>query len=408
MDKSIPVDKAVGMVLPHDITEIRPGEFKGPAFKKGHIIRQEDIAHLKRLGKERVYALELSGDDIHENEAAELMAAALAGPGTEVTGEPTEGKLSIVASVDGLLKVNTEALTSFNLLGEVMCASRHTNTLIKKGQTVAATRLIPLVAKRRLVEKAVAIATESHGVVQVKQLRKARAGLVITGNEVFHGTINDAFEPVLRKKLEKIGSEVLEVRFVPDDIDTIAQEIQNCLDKGADLIVTSGGMSVDPDDVTRHGIRKAGGIDEVYGTPVLPGAMFQVSYIGDTPVLGLPACGMFHKITIFDLILPRVLTGEKITRQDLAAMGHGGLCLNCETCQFPICPFGKSTNCPTSLHSKVSRLHHLFHASDQTAYSLPLGSVKWKRRPPGNENIGFMIVPPAFSILDWVFSRFIL
>lgn len=341
MTKSIPVDQAVGMVLPHDVTEIRKGEFKGRAFRKGHIIRPEDVEHLKRLGKEHIYVLELNADDIHENEAADLMAKALSGPGTVISGEPVEGKLSINAAHDGLLKIDAEALYRFNLLGEVMCSTLHTNTPVKKGDLVAGTRLIPLVSKRAVVEQAVAIAKEAQPLVQVKELRHARAGLIITGNEVFHGRIKDAFEPVLRQKLENLGSEVIEVRFAPDDIDTIATEIKSCLDAGADLIVTSGGMSVDPDDVTRMGIAKAGAENMVYGTPVLPGAMFLVGYYGDIPVLGLPACGMFHKITVFDLILPRVLCGEKISREDFARMGHGGLCRNCKTCKYPICGFGK-------------------------------------------------------------------
>jgi len=341
MTKTIPVEQAIGMVLPHDITEIRTEEFKGRAFKKGHIIRAEDIERLKRLGKENIYVLELGPDDIHENEAAELMAGALAGAGTTVSGEPVEGKLNIVADHDGLLKVDVEALYRFNLLGEVMCATLHNNTPVKKGEQLAGTRLIPLVSRRGVVNDAVEIGAKAAGIIKVARLKQAKAGLIITGNEVFHGRIKDAFEPVLRKKLEKLGSEVVAVRFAPDNIETIAAEIKTCLDAGADLIVTSGGMSVDPDDVTRQGIIRAGAQDIVYGTPVLPGAMFLVGYIGEVPVLGLPACGMFHKITVFDLVLPRVLSGEKITRHDMAMLGHGGLCRQCKTCAYPICGFGK-------------------------------------------------------------------
>lgn len=342
MARTVPVEEAVGMVLPHDITEIRQGEFKGRAFKKGHIIRPEDIDHLKRLGKEHIYILELSPADIHENEAAELLAAALAGPGTTVSGEPVEGKLNLTAAIDGLLRVDGERLYRFNLLGEVMAATLHTASMVKAGQQVAATRLIPLLSRRTVVEEAVAIAKESEaGVVRVEPIRAARAGLVITGNEVFHGRIKDAFEPVLREKLTAIGSEVVMARKAPDDIALIAEAIQECLAAGADLIITSGGMSVDPDDVTRSGIARAGATDVVYGTPVLPGAMFLVGYIGEIPVLGLPACGMFHRITVFDLILPRVLAGERIGREALARMGHGGLCLGCKTCRYPICPFGR-------------------------------------------------------------------
>jgi molybdopterin biosynthesis enzyme len=200
--------------------------------------------------------------------------------------------------------------------------------------------LIPLISNRAIVEQAVSEAP-ANGIVSVKEIKKVKVGLVITGNEVFHGRIKDAFEPVLRKKISEIGSQVEIVRFAPDDTSIIADEIKNCLAAGAELIITSGGMSVDPDDVTRLGIKAAGATDIVYGTPVLPGAMFLTGRFGEIPVLGIPACGMFHKITILDLILPRVLSGEKISREDLAAMGHGGLCQNCKTCRYPICGFGK-------------------------------------------------------------------
>lgn len=346
--KTIPVEQAVGMVLPHDVTEIRPFDqeddkkesFKGAAFKKGHIIRSEDVEHLKRLGKDNIYVLSLDDNEIHENDAAQIMAKALAGKGVMVSGEPTEGKLSLVAEFDGILQVDIEKLYTFNLLGEVMCSSLHNNTPVKKGTQIAATRLIPLTSKRDIVDQAAAICPQG-GIFQVKALRQAQAGLIITGNEVFYGRIKDAFEPVLRQKLAELGSTVVKVAFAPDDIDKIAAEIKSCIDAGADLIITSGGMSVDPDDVTRMAIAKAGATDIVYGTPVLPGAMFLVGTIGHTPIMGLPACGMFHRITVFDLVLPRVLAGEKMSRSDLAKLGHGGLCSVCKTCTYPICHFGK-------------------------------------------------------------------
>jgi molybdenum cofactor synthesis domain-containing protein len=341
MKKSIPVDQAVGMVLPHDITEIVKDEFKGCAFKKGHIIRTEDVEHLRRLGKEHIYVLELTDNEIHENEAARLMAAALAGTGTEYSREVVEGKVAIRAACDGLLKVDKNALLQFNLLGEVMCSTLHTNTPVAKGEQVAASRLIPLVGERDLVDEAVAVAGAGDKIVRVLPLAKVKAGLVITGSEVYYGRIEDRFEQVLRSKLAELGSEVTMVAFAPDDPGRIAAEIKKCLAEGADLIVTSGGMSVDPDDVTRIGIKEAGAEDMVYGTPVLPGAMFLVARIGRVPVLGLPACGMFHNITVFDLILPRILTGETIGRREFADMGHGGLCRNCKRCQYPVCNFGK-------------------------------------------------------------------
>ncbi len=342
MKKTIPVEQAVGMVLPHDVTEIVKDEFKGAAFRKGHIIRAEDIEHLRRLGKNHIYVLELGADEIHENEAARRMATALAGEGVEFATEVVEGKISLVAARDGLLKVDEERLLRFNLLGEVMCATLQTDTPVRKGDQVAATRLIPLVADRSLVEEAVAVAgTGGEGLIRVLPLRRVRAGLVITGDEVFYGRIEDRFEQVLRDKLAELGSEVAMVVFAPDDPARIAAAIRECLDAGAELIVTSGGMSVDPDDVTRLGIAGAGATDMVYGTPVLPGAMFLVARIGNIPVLGLPACGMFHRITVFDLVLPRILSGETIGRRELAAMGHGGLCRNCARCQYPVCSFGK-------------------------------------------------------------------
>jgi molybdopterin biosynthesis enzyme len=212
--------------------------------------------------------------------------------------------------------------------------------MVKKGEQVAATRLIPLISNRAIVEQAVHEAPVA-GIVNVREIKKVKAGLVITGSEVFNGRIKDAFEPVLREKMTAIGSQVAMVRFAPDDTDIIAAEIKACLADGAELIITSGGMSVDPDDVTRMGIKAAGATDIVYGTPVLPGAMFLSGRFEDVPVLGIPACGMFHKITILDLVLPRVLSGDKISREDLAAMGHGGLCKNCKVCRYPICGFGK-------------------------------------------------------------------
>lgn len=338
---TVPVEQAVGMVLPHDITEIVKDSFKGRAFRKGHIIRNEDIDHLRRLGKEHIYVLRLGPEEIHENEAALLMAEALSGTGVEYSPEIVEGKATLTASVDGLLKIDRRALLRFNLLGEVLCATLQDNTPVRKGEQVAATRLIPLMAKRRLVAEAIAIAASRTPIVRVLPLTKVHVGLVITGSEVFYGRIQDRFEQVLRDKLAGLGSTVTSVSFAPDDPQLIAAEIRKCLDKGAELIVTSGGMSVDPDDVTRLGIKEAGAEAIVYGTPVLPGAMFLVARIGTVPVLGVPACGMFHKITVLDLVLPRILTGETIGRKELAAMGHGGLCRNCAPCRYPVCSFGK-------------------------------------------------------------------
>ena len=349
--RTVPVAEAVGMILPHDITEIRPGEFKGRAFKKGHIVRAEDISHLKRLGKENLFILEIKDDEMHENDAACAIAAALAGKGVKLAGEPNEGKINLVAETNGLLNINRDALLEFNMLGEVMCATIHNNSVVKKGQLVAATRAIPLVVKKSIIDEAVKIAESAHGVLSVKEIRKPKAGIVITGSEVYHGRIKDAFEPVIRKKIKGLDGEIIGVRFAPDDVEIIEDRIRELIVAGADLIITSGGMSVDPDDVTRFAIRNLGVEEMYYGSPVLPGSMFLVAYAGKgvlpyaptglIPILGIPACGMYASITVFDLILPRVLAGEKIGRKELAELGHGGLCLKCETCRYPVCPFGK-------------------------------------------------------------------
>ncbi|HUJ17511.1 MAG TPA: molybdopterin-binding protein [Nitrospirota bacterium] len=339
--KAIPVTQAVGTVLAHDITEIRPGEFKGRAFKKGHLIREEDVCHLQRLGKEHLYVLQVARDEMHENDAAYALAAALRGEGVAIKGEPREGKISLVAERDGLLAIDRDALLAFNMLGEVMAATLHTNTLVKKGQTVAGTRAIPLVVKKAVVDTAVTIGERAGKIIRVREIRKPKAGVVITGNEVYNGKIKDAFAPVITKKMGDIGGEIVGVYYAPDDKAFIVDRLRELLKAGADLLITTGGMSVDPDDVTRFAIRELGATDITYGSAVLPGAMFLIAYLGAVPIIGIPACGMYAKTTIFDLILPRVLAGDRIGRNEVAALGHGGLCMKCDVCRYPACPFGK-------------------------------------------------------------------
>jgi len=374
--RKLPASEAVGTVLAHDITEIRPGEFKGRAFKKGHIIKEEDVCHLQRLGKEHLFVLDIAEDEMHEDDAASALANALVGKGVKIKGEPKEGKINIIAETDGLLKINKDALLAFNMLGEVMCAAVHNNTIVKRGQTVAATRAIPLIVKKNIVDEAVQIAAGARltasgmmqeGIISVKEIRKPRAGVVITGNEVYYGRIKDAFAPVITKKIEAMGGEIVGTYYAPDNESFIESRLRELINAGADILITTGGMSVDPDDVTRFAIRNLGATDIAYGSAVLPGAMFLVGYIDCSnqsspiidqnqeddsqgpvtnhraliPILGIPACGMYATTTIFDLILPRVLAGEVVGRRDLAELGHGGLCLKCGTCNYPVCPFGK-------------------------------------------------------------------
>ncbi len=342
MLKKIKLKDAVGTKLAHDITEIRPGEFKGAAFHKGHTVCNEDLCHLQKLGKNHLYVIDLAEDEIHEDQAAAILADALAGQGVVWQDEPREGKIKLLAGQDGLFKVDTAALAAFNMIDEVMCASLHNHTLVKKGEQVAATRAIPLVMKRAPIERAAAIARQNGSVLSVQSLRQAKAGLVITGNEVFRGLIEDRFAPILTEKVTALGSKVDGIAFAPDDEKLISKAILSHLQHGCDLLMLSGGMSVDPDDVTRRGIQMAGATEMHYGAAVLPGAMFLVAYIGDIPLLGVPACGLFHKITVLDLVLPRILAGEKIGKAELAFLGHGGLCKDCQECSYPHCPFGKT------------------------------------------------------------------
>ena len=343
MLKKIRLQEAIGSKLAHDMTEIRPGEFKGPAFRRGHTVCEADLCHLQRLGKNHLYVLDLADDEIHENEAAVILATALAGDGVTWKDGPREGKINLLAERDGLLVVNTAALAAFNMVDEVMCATLHTHSLVNKGDLLAGTRAIPLVMKRTPIERAAAIARQNGSVLSVKTLRSARVGLVITGDEVYHGLIEDRFAPILTEKVTSLGSEVVALEFAPDDAEAINQVIRSQLGQGCDLILLSGGMSVDPDDVTRHGIRLAGASEIHYGAAALPGSMFLVAYLGEVPLLGVPACGLYHRITVMDLVLPRILAGEKITKTELAFLGHGGLCKDCPECTYPKCHFGKGT-----------------------------------------------------------------
>lgn len=341
MLKKIALEESVGKELSHDITEIRPGEFKGPAFKKGHKVCDEDLCHLQRLGKNHLYLIDLEKDEIHENKAATMLAGALAGDGVTWNRKPKEGKINLYAERDGLLYINTAALAAFNMVDEVMCATLHNHSLVRKGDKIAATRAIPLVMKRIPIERAKTIAQNDAPVISVRPLRPARVGIIVTGNEVYNGLIEDRFASILKTKVIALGCSPQTLEFAPDDASFLSGKIRAQLNLGCELIILSGGMSVDPDDVTRESIRRAGASELYYGASALPGAMFLVAYIGDVPLLGVPACGIFHRTTVLDLILPRVLAGEHITKTDLAFLGHGGLCRECPECHYPNCTFGK-------------------------------------------------------------------
>lgn len=337
--KEVAVEQAVGTVLAHDLTQIIPGEYKGPKFKKGHVIKEEDIPLLLSMGKKHLYVLEMDDTDVHENDAAYRIASRAAGEGIELT-EPSEGKIELKAAVDGLLKIDREKLFELVSQDEIMFATIHENIVVRKGEKLAGTRIIPLFVSEEVMAKAEAVIGDGP-IVSIKPLKEMRVGIVTTGSEVYNGIIEDAFGPVLIRKFGELGSIVEKQLFSDDDDEMIADCIRQLIDEGMDIVGITGGMSVDPDDRTPSGIRKAGGQVVSYGAPVLPGAMFMLSYIGDVPVVGLPGCVMYSRTSIFDLIVPRLLAGERITKQDINMLAHGGLCLNCETCTYPVCGFGK-------------------------------------------------------------------
>lgn len=340
MMKAIPVQDAVGQVLFHDITRISPGEFKGRAFKKGHVIREEDIQKLLSLGKDNIYVMDLQDGYIHENDAAKRIALSASGRGIELT-EPVEGKVKLVATTNGLLKVNTEALNRINSIDQIVLATLHSNQQITAGLPVAGTRIIPLFTEEEKISRIESICAEYHPVIEVRPFQSLKVGLVTTGNEIYHGRIEDKFGPIVRTKFAELGSEVIGQAIVPDDISMTVEAIHKLLADGADMIVATGGMSVDPDDRTPASIKAAGADVVTYGSPTFPGAMFMLAYLGDVPVIGLPGCAMYHRATVFELIVPRILAGEKVTRADIVALGHGGYCAGCTDCRYPSCSFGK-------------------------------------------------------------------
>lgn len=336
--KAVHLTQAVGMVLGQDLTRVTD-ESKGIAFKKGHVIRQEDIPAMLNMGKDRVYVMKIGPDDVHENEAAQRVAEIVAGSNL-VLEEPGEGKVNIRADQFGLLKIDTAALAKINRMKGVALSTLHNDTIVRQGQLVACAKIIPLVLPRASLGRMKEICTGNE-TIGVRPFEPRKAGMVVTGNEIYYGRIQDKFEGVIRKKLADFSSTITQIIFVPDDANKIAAAIRE-LAANNDLVISTGGMSVDPDDVTPLAVRKSGAKIAVYGTPVLPGAMFLIAYLGSTPILGMPACGMFSKITILDVVLPKILLGEKITRQYIASLGHGGLCQTCtDGCRYPHCSFCK-------------------------------------------------------------------
>jgi formylmethanofuran dehydrogenase subunit E len=340
--RAVAADKAVGKHVFHDMTVIAPGESKGPAFVKGQSIQVGDLCRLQQMGRRTVYVAEendFSSDWVHENEAALAFAKAMSGDGVSFDEPPREGRITLKAARDGLFLVDANLLERFNLIPGVMCASRRNYSVVTEGCQLAATRPIPLLIPREHFNSALNVLGDGP-LFRIVPMKQARVGILVTGTEVFQGVIEDRFAPIITSKVEQYRCTVVGSTIVPDNREAIAQGLKELINLGADLIVTTAGLSVDPDDVTRQGLMDAGVTDVLYGAPIIPGAMTLLARLGNVSIMGVPACALYFKITGFELLLPWILAGLNITRRELAKLGHGAFCLGCKACTFPKCPFG--------------------------------------------------------------------
>lgn len=341
--KLVKTQDAVGHVLCHDITQIIKGVTKDAVFRKGHVVTEQDIPVLLSVGKDQLYIWEREEGILHENDAAEILCSMCRNEYMNRT-EAKEGKIELSATCDGLLKVDNDGLMAVNGFGQMMIAARHGNFAVKKGDKLAGMRIIPLVIeeeKMTQVKEQVSEVTNGRPILELKPFRHKKVGIVTTGNEVYFGRIKDTFTPVIEEKLKEFDAEIIGHEIWNDDDEKVTGAILRLIQAGADIVICTGGMSVDPDDKTPLAIRNTGAEIVSYGAPVLPGAMFLLAYYQNTVIMGLPGCVMYSGRTIFDLVLPRVMADDLITAKELAALGQGGLCLNCSVCTFPNCGFGK-------------------------------------------------------------------
>ncbi|MBO4903196.1 MAG: molybdopterin-binding protein [Lachnospiraceae bacterium] len=336
--KKVKVEEALGMKLCHDITAMREG-FKGAAFKRGHVIREEDIPLLLNIGKRHVYIWEDTAGEIHEEEAAKRMAEMI-GLENAHYGPPKEGKIVLTSGISGLYRVNTKLLKKINSIEDITIATLPDHYPVKKGTKVASMRIIPLVTKEENILAAEKLCRKER-LLKILPYRQRRIGVIITGSEIYTGRIEDRFEPVVRSKVLQYPADIIGVSVCDDDIAMIDEQAKELLKRGADLLIFAGGMSVDPDDVTPAAIEALGADIISYGVPAQPGNMTLAAYLGDTAILGVPGAAISLPTTMFDVLLPQMFTDEKLTREDLVRLGEGGLCQRCRRCHFPNCTFGR-------------------------------------------------------------------
>ena len=336
--KKISVTDAVGMTLCHDITAMRDG-FKGAQFRRGHVIREEDVPMLLDIGKKTIFVWEENAGEIHEEDAA-LRLAAMAGVELAHYTGPSEGKMQLMADSRGMFRVDTDLLRELNSIGDITITSLPDHYPVEEGARIASMRIVPLVTREEQILRAEELCA-GRRLFDLLPYKPMKVGIIITGSEIYTGRIKDKFEPVARKKLERYPAEILGVSICDDELDMLVNAAQDFLSRGADVLIFSGGMSVDPDDLTPAAIRALGAEVIAHGAPAQPGNMTLAAYLGDTAILGVPGAAISMPTTIFDVLLPQVFTGVRLTRADLIRLGDGGLCQQCRPCHFPNCTFGR-------------------------------------------------------------------
>ena len=338
--KKLKLEEAIGKPLANDMTRIIPGKVKGAAFKRGHILREKDIPMLKDMGKAHVYVLDPEKGYIHEDDAAVALSQAYGGEAFERQG-PGEGRINLKARFQGLLKINLPLLNTINETGDIICSTLHQHTVCAAGMTVAATRIIPVAMDEVRFNRTLEVVRRDGPLLRLLPFVRKKVGVIVTGEEVFSGRIPDSSRDILSPKITALGGTLTDHAVCPDDAAVIGETIVKMAAGGCEIVITTGGLSVDPDDVTLEGIRQSGAELVSYGSPILPGAMFACATLKGMPVLGIPAAIFYFKATVLDIFLPRAMADDPITREDIVALGHGGLCLNCRVCTYPVCPFGK-------------------------------------------------------------------
>ncbi len=336
--KKVKVEEAVGMELCHDVTAMYDG-FKGPAFRRGHRIRPEDIPRLLDFGKQTVYVWEAAAGEVHEEDAARRLAALCQPDNASYTG-PSEGKMVLTARERGMLRVDTGLLRELNAIGDITITTLPDHYPVQAGARLASLRIVPLVTQEEQLRRAEELC-QGRTLLRLCPYGHRKVGVIVTGSEVYHGRIQDKFEPVVREKLKAYPAEILGVTLCDDDLEMIAAAGENYRAMGADLLLFTGGMSVDPDDLTPGAIRRMGAEIVSHGVPAQPGNMTLVAYLDSTAILGVPGADISLPTTIFDVLLPQIFAGERLTKGDLISLGDGGLCQLCKPCHWPNCTFGR-------------------------------------------------------------------